>query len=260
MKMSTLLAGLAATAALLMPGAAVFAQEEGEAEDGPSIIPVEIYACSYHEGNGNAELDGWVEKWTAWADGNLDPYSAWTLTPFYFGSGQDFDFLWLGVSPNAATLGRAHDKWLAQGSALAAEFEAFAHCDAHGNFATMNIKQPPDSDAKTFVLNFSDCSAKEGKTFDDVYPALQAWSEYRTGHGSGAGMWVMWPAYGGGEADFEFKFAVSYRNYEALGEDYDQYAAEGYEKADELFMNLLDCDEARSYVATERWDGWPDEE
>ena len=73
-------------------------------------------------------------------------------------------------------------------------------------------------------------------------------------------MWVMWPAYGGGEADFEFKFATSYRSYEALGQDYDQYASAGYKKADELFMDLLDCDEARSYVAAERWDGWPDEE
>ena len=104
------------------------------------------------------------------------------------------------VHDDHAALGRAQDDWISQGGGLSAEFEEFAHCSAHGNYATLNIKEPPDDDAPNFVLNFSDCSAEEGKTFDDVYPALQAWSEYRSGHGSKAGMWVMWPAYGGGDA------------------------------------------------------------
>jgi hypothetical protein len=42
--------------------------------------------------------------------------------------------------------------------------------------------------------------------------------------------------------------------------DYDQYGKEGYKKADELFEGLLDCDEARSYVAAQRRDGIPDED
>ena len=260
MKRWSLLASLATTAALLIPGAGALAQEEGDAEEGPSVFPVEIYVFNFHEGKGNDELDAWVGKWVAWAEGGLDPYSAWTLTPFYFGADQDFDFIWLGASPDAATLGRAQDKYLAEAGSLEAEFNTFGHCDNHSNYATMNIKEPPDDDAPNFVLNFSDCSAKEGKTFDDVYPALQSWSEYRTGHGSEAGMWVMWPAFGGGDADFEFKFVTSYRTYEKLGEDYDQYAREGYKKAEELFSDLLDCDEARSYVARQRWDGIPDEE
>ena len=252
---------LAVSAALLALSAGAAAQEDGDAAQEASIFPVEIWACSFHDGKGNADLDQWVAKWNAWADSSgLAPYSAWTLTPFYFGADQDFDFIWLGVSPDAATMGQAQDTWLTQGGALGAEFNAFARCTAHGNYATMNIKEPPDDDADTVVLNFSDCSQKEGKTFDDVYPALQAWSEYRSGHGSTAGMWVMWPAYGGGDADFDFKFVTSYRNYERLGEDYDQYGREGYKKADELFAGLLDCDDARSYIATQCRDGIPDED
>ncbi len=251
---------LALTAALLALSAGAIAQDEGDAAEESSIFPVEIYACNFNEGKGNADLDQWVTKWNAWFDTTPEPYSAWTLTPFYFGSEQDFDFIWLGASPDAAALGRAQDDWISQGGGLSAEFEEFAHCSAHGNYATLNIKEPPDDDAPNFVLNFSDCSAEEGKTFDDVYPALKAWSEYRGEHGSAAGMWVMWPAYGGGDADFEFKFVTSYRNYESLGVDYDQYGKEGYKKADELFEGLLDCDEARSYVAAQRRDGIPDED
>ncbi len=242
---------------LLSGGVSAVAAEE--ADDASSIFPVEIYACSYHDGKGAAQLDAWVTQWNAWVDSDPEKYSAWTLTPFYYGTEQDFDFLWLGVSPDAATLGRAQDKFLGK-PALSTAFREFAACASHGNFAAMNVKEPPDSDAKTFVLNFSDCTVEGDKTFDDVAPALAAWSEYRTAHGSASGMWVLWPAYGGGGADFDFKFVFSYPNYETLGADYDQYGKEGYKKADELFRGLLECDDARSYVATERRDGIPDED
>jgi hypothetical protein len=246
---------LAAAILVACTGSAV-AQEASD--EGPSIFPVEIYTCNFHDGKGSADLDRWVSKWNAWIDEDPEPYSAWTLTPFYFGEDQDFDFIWLGTSPDAAALGRAYDKYLANPD-LNAAFEEFAGCGAHSNFATMNVKQPPDDDAKSFVLNFSDCKIAEGKSFDDVAPALTAWSEYRTGHGSQAGMWVLWPAYGGGDADFDFKFVDSYRSFASLGADYDQYGKAGYKKADELFNGLLDCNDARSYIATERRDGIPDE-
>lgn len=260
MKICSSLTRLATITAMLLGSAAATAQDEADAQEGPSVFPVEIYVCNYHDGKGGAELAAWSAKWAAWADGGLAPYSAWTLTPFYFGGDQDFDFIWLGASPNAVAMGQAQDKWLAEGGSLAAEMDAIAHCSAHGNYATMNFKEPPDDESPNVVLNFSDCSAEEGKTFDDVYPALQAWSEYRSSHGSTAGMWVMWPAFGGGDADFDFKWVNSYRNYEALGQDYDQYSAEGWKKAEELFTGLLDCDEARSYVAVRRYDGIPDED
>lgn len=232
---------------------------EEDSDEGSSIFPVEIYACNFHDGKGAAELDQWVAKWNAWVDTTGVAYSAWTLTPFYYGPNQTFDFLWLGVSPDAATLGQAHDKWL-QNTSLQAEFSQFGNCNAHGNFAAMNVKQPPDDESKSFVLNFSDCTIAEGKTFDDVGPALATWAEYRSGHGSESGMWVLWPAYGGGDADFDLKFVDSFPSYASLGADYDQYGKEGYKKADELFNGLLDCDDARSYVARERRDGIPDED
>ena len=243
------------TTVLMTAAGSAAAQDEAAEES--AIFPVEIYTCNYHDGRGPAELDQWVTKWNAWADTALAPYSAWTLTPFYYGDEQTFDFIWLGTSPDAATMGRAYDEFL-RDPELNDHFEKIAHCNSHSNFATMNVKEPPDDDATSFVLNFSDCTVAEGKTWDDVGPALNAWSEYRTGHDSQAGMWVLWPAYGGGAVDFDFKFVTSYRNYASLGADYDQYGKEGYKKADELFNGLLDCDVARSYVAVERRAGIPD--
>jgi hypothetical protein len=259
--MKNILISIAACGLTLLGGAgAVFAQDE-EADSEP-VFPIDIYACSFNDGKGPADLDKWVDKWNAWVDSSSspEPYSAWTLTPFYYGSNQDFDFVWLGASPTATDLGRAYDRFLSSSGSLNAEFAAMASCSAHGNFATMRFKEPPSDDFSSFVLSFSDCNHAEGKTFDDIFPAMQAWSEYRTGHGSEAGMWVMWPAYGGGDADFDFKVAVSHPNYASQGADYDQYSTEGYKKANELFAGLVDCDEARSYNAVQRRDGIPDDE
>jgi hypothetical protein len=73
-------------------------------------------------------------------------------------------------------------------------------------------------------------------------------------------MWIMWPAYGGGGIDFDFKFAVSHPHFASWGVDYDQYAKEGYAKAEELFGGLLDCDVSRAYNARQQRDGISDDE
>ena len=224
-------------------------------------VPGRYQSLQYRDGMGQADLDKWFEKYNAWAGFTPTPdgYSVWTLTPFYYGAEQDFDFIWLGTSANAAALGIGLDAWV-RSVEIWPEFKMIADCDAKSNFATMNIKEPPNDDSTESVLSFSDCEIAEGKTFDDVEPALQAWSKYRTGHGPEAGMWVMWPAYGGGGADFDFKFAVSHPDYESWGTDYDQYAKEGYAKAEELFGGLLDCDDSRAYNAWPQIVGISDDE
>jgi len=234
------------------------AQDEDDA--GTNIFSVELYACSYHDGGGPSDLESWTGKWNDWADDRkVDSYWAYTLTPYYYGEDQNFDFIWLGLASDGVSMGRAQDTWVSQGGELPAEFAKFASCDAHHNYATMNIKPPPDDDAKRVVLSFADCTVAEGKTWDDVGPALNAWAEYRTANGSQAGMWVMWPAYGAGSVDYDFKFVTSYRSYESLGVDYDQYAAAGYAKADELFTGVVDCDVARSYNSVQRRSGASDD-
>ena len=245
---------------VLLSGISSTIAQEEESEE-PSVFPVDIKVCSYKDGKGSADLDKWFEKFNAWVGPTPTPdgYSAWTLTPFYYGSEQDFDFIWLGASPNAAALGLGHDTWVFSGE-IRPEFYKIANCKAFSNFATMNIKEPPGEDWTAFVLSFSDCKVAEGKSFDDVKPALQAWSEYRTGHGSEAGMWIMWPAYGGGGIDFDFKFAVSHPHFASWGADWDQYAKEGYAKDEELFGGLLDCDDSRAYNAWPQRVGISDDE
>ena len=62
------------------------------------IIPVEMYVCKYNEGQGPGDLEEVITKWSAWAyELGVADYAAWTLTPLYFGSDQEFDVIWLGA-------------------------------------------------------------------------------------------------------------------------------------------------------------------
>ena len=63
-------------------------------------------------------------------------------------------------------------------------------------------------------------------------------------------MWVLFPVYGGGGEEFDFKFVVSHGNYSEMGADFDSYDSA---KAREIFpYGMLDCDSSRSYIVTNR--------
>jgi hypothetical protein len=241
---------LAALAAGSLLAAAFFSVAVAQDDDAAaSAVPVEIYACSYADGRGPADLDAVTASWTTWADdAGIDNYSAWILTKFYAGPEQDFDYLWLGVSPTAKDLGAIQDKWLATGAEVGAEFDRVSPCDGHSNFASVNFKQPPQNDdpSDNIVLTFSDCKIAEGKTFDDVAPAITAWTKFRTDQGSESGHWILFPAYGGGGEEFDFKWVSGHATHEAQGVDWDSYDGD---LDSQLFDGVIDCDSARVYNA-----------
>lgn len=236
--------GLAATPAMADSHAAMAAE------------PVEMFSCSYAEGKSGKDLDKVVTNFNRWADGvGMNDYTAWTLVPYYASPEQDFDVLWLGHAPKAASLGMNQDKWLATGGKVQAEFDSVMPCDAHFNFASLMFKAPPQRDdpPDNVVISFSDCNMADGMDFsEDIAPALKEWAKYRGDQGSTGGLWVMFPAYGGGDEDFDFKWVSGYRSLEEQGKDWDQYAEAGWSKAGELFGGKLECDSSRVYLATNR--------
>lgn len=241
----------------LLTGGLVFAGGINTAmaqdEDG-SASPLEIYTCSYADGKGPADLDKVVANWNKWADDQgVTDYSAWTMTPYFFSSEQDFDVIWLGATKTGKSMGAAQDTWLATGGKLADEFNSVIPCDSHSMSAVVQFKAPPEPEdpSSNFVLDFSDCTIGDGKHFStDVAPALKAWSKLREEQGSTAGMWALFPVYGGGGEKYDFKFVVSHGNYSEMGADFDSYDSA---KAREIFpYGMLDCDSSRSYMVTSR--------
>ncbi len=220
-------------------------------DDDDGAAAVEVYTCSYADGKGRADWDKVVAKWNAWADDEgINDYSAWNLTKFYSSPEQEFDVIWMGVTETGQAMGAAQDMWLAKGGSLQSDFDSVAPCNAHSMFAAVQFKDPPDrDDPSSVVISFSDCTVGEGKSFGlDVAPALKAWGEFRSSHGSTAGMWAFLPVYGGGGEEFDFKYVAADSNFAAKGADFDNYDPA---KAREIFPSgTVDCDSSRVYVAT----------
>ena len=235
---------------------------DGHEAGPPPANPVELFACTFNEGMGPADLDAPTKKFNAWADKrDWTEYNAWTLMKYYAGPEQDFDFLWVGFTGSSQVMGRMQDQWLAEGTKVQDAFNEVSTCDAHANYASLTIKAPPEREqTDKLVVSFSDCNMADGLMFGDVMPGLLEWGKYRAGHGSKSGMWVWFPAYGQGGEDFDFKFVAAWENLEDQGADWDQYSAEGWQKADELFANKLNCDSSRVYLASGARRAAPNEE
>ena len=252
--MKRLLSIMVSGAMMMSFGVAVGDSHEGGEEEPNIASPMEMYACSYNEGKGPADLDAATKKFNAWADKQgIDDYSAWTLVAFYSSPDQEFDVLWFGASDKAKALGRVQDVWLATGSEESAAFADAMTCGTHAAFAVLRMKQPPQrEDESNFVVTFSDCNISDGVTFDDLYVPLKEWGEYKAENGSEAGHWVFFPSFGGGNEDFDFKWVTTAESFESLGDDWDQFSESGWQKANELFRGKLSCDSSRAYVATPR--------
>jgi hypothetical protein len=249
--MKKLIAASVATCFVLIAGSGtVLAQNASSL-----VIPVELFTCNYNEGKGPADLDKIIVKWNSWADktGSED-YSAWTLTPYYFGPDQEFDLIWLGAAKTAVALGQIQDAYLNENAGLQAGFAEVLSCDAHSNFASLNYKAAPDgASPKNSILTFSDCTYKEGSSFEAMSAAMGEWSQHLTNAGSEAAIFHWYPAFGGGGEEFSFKWLEAHENLASLGADYDSYGTgKGYEVFGGLFDDLIDCDSTRAYVAQNR--------
>lgn len=245
-------ARIAAGAALLtIVCANVAAQDERE---GPRFTPVEIYTCNYNEGKGSADLDKATDEWNKFMDKNeVGTYFAVTMTPEYFGP-DTFDFAWLGAWSSGEAMGGGTDLWHAKGGEFAAKFAAVADCDSHSNFATTMIKAPPgEGEPASMVLTFTDCTVNDGVDFPQVLEGSHAWAKYQEELGYGNGTWMMFPAFGGGDAEYDFKLANSFENYAGVGKMYDLYGnGGGYQKHGELVGELFECNVDRVYNAKVR--------
>ena len=226
-------------------------------EDGFKVIPVDMYACTFNEGKGSDDLDAYAAKFNAWADARgLDDISVWTLTPYYYGAGDNagFDFIWMIAGKTAVALGKTHDTWVGDNDGLMAQANKLASCAGHSNFASVNYKPTPAGETPAdSLITFSDCNYDEGATFEQLGTAMDAGSEYLGENGSDAGIFHWYPQYGGGGEKFDFKWLEVHGNFEAMGGDYELYGnGRGFETYNELVGPLVTCDASRVYQAKSR--------
>lgn len=218
------------------------------------FVPVETWTCNYQDGKGPADLDAIVERWNAWMDEHdQHDYFAVTLTPFYFGP-ETFDVGWLGAWPGGEAMGRGVDLWVSEGSEINAGFFEVFSCDTHSNFAATELKAPDEPSPDSFLLSFSDCTGPDSSEgWDKLMANVGEWSAYLAENGYHQGNWMMFPVYGGGGAEFDFKWVEGFDNHTQLGQDYQRFSDNAdWEKQGELLGGLMDCDDARVYQGTVR--------
>jgi len=218
------------------------------------FVPVETFTCDYLDGKGPADLDAVIAHWNAWMDErDQHDYFAVTLTPFYFGA-DTFDVAWLGSWLGGEAMGRSLDLWVNEGSEMNAEFFEVLSCDTHSNFAATELKTPDGPDRESFLLAFSDCTGPDSSEgWDQLMSGMDAWSAYLTENGYHQGNWMLFPVYGGGGAEFDFKLVKGYDNHTQLGQDYQRFSDNAdWEKQGELLGAYMDCDDARVYQGTVR--------
>lgn len=251
--MKTILAAIAAFVFAVVSGSGVALADSHEQEqqgETRRFVPVETWTCNYLDGKGAADLDAVIATWNEWMDDNdQDDYFAMTLTPQYFGE-DTFDVGWLGSWADGEAMGSGTDFWMTEGRDIAAQFFAVLDCDSHSNFATTELKSPGDGPTPdNIVITFSDCSVPEDpEAWDKLFTNMDAWAAYLGENGYHQGNWMLFPVYGGGGAEFDFKLVEGFDNHTQLGQDYQRFIERAdWEKQGELLGGLMDCDDARVY-------------
>lgn len=241
---------VSAMAFLVLGVNSAFAQ--GDATEEPDWTPVETFTCDYLDGKGPADLDKVIAEWNDWWDDKgLNSYFAATITPYYFGE-LNFDLGWIGAWTGGAAMGSSLDTWTTEGSGMSAKFFDVIECGSHSSFASVNVRQPQDDDESddNFILNFSNCSFEEDKTFGEFMAAQNEWNDYADEVGIIGATWVMFPLAGETNDDYDFKLVSSEPDHTTVGTNFDVYAQGHYRKSNELFGPILDCDIDRVYSAT----------
>ena len=239
--------------AMVLSAPAVNAQVS---EDGlGKVVPVELYACSLNDGRNMDDLEEVIEDWTEYMDEQgIRSYAAWTLTPFFYGAEQDFDFIWMGAFSDGNAMGDGFQRWVSEGSEVAEDFNKVSTCSAHILLGSAQFKAPPDNRTPaSSIITMMDCEMNEDVEYDAVRAAELKWAEYGEENGSKAGTWHWFPNLGGGDSEFDYKVVNAYQDFNEFGSDWEQFANGGGREASMgIFEDVDECDDARVYLATNR--------
>ena len=217
----------------------------------PEAFTMEALQCKFTKGNDMDSAKRVIAQWKDNADKNFSaPYSAWVITPLYT-SNQDveFDFAWLGFSPDAASMGRTQDEWQATGAeSIGAKWEKVTDCDGQALYGVIEARAPKNQskEGQKGYLSVSNCSFKEGKTGLDLAENDKAWNEYNDKNGFEGGVWRWWPGAGSPTSyEHDFLLAISYSSMEEYGRGRDNSLAAM--RADTRPESILNCDAPRIY-------------
>lgn len=224
------------------------AQDDGP----PQFRPVELWACSYRDGKDQGDMDDVYDDLREAATDA--PYAAYQLYPYFAGSlAAQFDFIYLGVWEDGASMGPDMDHYLTNAGDVGTAWEETVECNAT-LFASNRIQAPPDTNpdgSGNFVLTVSDCNVEHGRTSAQAIGAISRFNDYRVANGMTIPTIAWFPVFGGGDAEFDFKLLNVYPNATAVG-NWFQWAVDtaSYQVSADMMEGLVSCDESRMYLGS----------
>jgi hypothetical protein len=222
-----------------------------EGEKAPALNPVEVFTCNYLDGKDRGDLDKVITRWNKWADDNYpSPYTAWVMTPAFYGPEITFDVAWLGGWGNYADMGENLNVWQTKGGKMNAEFFNVLSCDTHGSMAVMPM-QPPGEPTSSSLVRFMDCKIQEDDGGKDMVAAHREFKDYMRSKGSETAGWLFFPGMGAGKIDYDYKLVLANADHGSLAKDGEIIVnGGGWGKAGKTFDGVVaDCDSPRLYQA-----------
>ena len=221
-----------------------------EGNTAPALGPAEVYTCNYLKGKDRGDLDKVIAKWNAWTDDNDPaPYTAWVMTPAFFGPEITFDLVWLGAWPTYADMGKSLQTWQDKGAKMSAEFFNVFSCDQHSSMAVMPM-QPPSEPPSSSLVRFMDCNLTEGATPEDMVNAHRQFGGYMDSKGSDTSAWLFFPGMGAGKIEYDYKVVLANKDWASLSKDGNIISnGGGWMEAGKTFAGITKCDSPRLYTA-----------
>lgn len=149
-------------------------------------------------------------------------------------------------------MGQAKDDWVANGGELLAEFNEVWTCGSQSLSTSMIVRPQPPTPSSTAVVDFTDCTFKDGKSVLDLFAVQKSWFEYLDENEVKATVAYHLPG-AGEDPDNEYGVKIStwFPDMQEKGRFEDIIANEGgWMRAFQTFNPIMECNSERVYNAT----------
>jgi hypothetical protein len=228
--------------------AATTAQAADTMETEMRFAPVELFACTFNDGQDMDDLMDVSKSFNKWLEKNDPGYTYWVLTPRYRETGSEMDFAWIGSWADGASMGGGYDSWVADDGGTGAEFAEVMDCDYSLSSVT-EIHVPEGDWPEQSVVWFSRCEREDDVSLADAVGAHRMAGKGMMEAGAPeAASWVFLPGLGFGDVDFDYYQVVSWPTYTGFGSAFDAFFNNGGWKAQtEAMTDTVECQSPNLY-------------
>lgn len=235
----------AAAAALVLAAASA---APSSAQDNATAQPLELYACTFKEGKGFADLESANKGLKKWAAKHSRGYNAWMITPQFRTGEMPFEVGFIGAYDNAEQFGAQMQKWVHESGAVSQAYTDALDC-SHALMASYTILEP-DGEPGDGVVWFARCSLDDDSGMADAMAGHSSVSAMMVEMEAPGASWILAPSLGVGDVEFDYYHVAAWPSYAALGKAFEAYMnGGGITRANATMDDVAHCSSPNLYDA-----------